>query len=80
MVPKLIIDNKCMNGLLLQFSCPSCDEAFHVEYLLDKHMTSCHGNQNQNEAPRKPADKLKVEKVRCLRSPKKKKGTPPFSV
>ncbi|RUS75432.1 hypothetical protein EGW08_016811, partial [Elysia chlorotica] len=28
-----------------QFRCPMCDQAFHIEYLLDRHMQNCHGDQ-----------------------------------
>ncbi|GFO07026.1 hypothetical protein PoB_003353100 [Plakobranchus ocellatus] len=43
-----------------QFRCPMCDQAFHIEYLLDQHMQSCHGDhkpdlaqkQNDRKSPR----------------------------
>ncbi|XP_005096459.2 zinc finger protein 423 [Aplysia californica] len=40
-----------------QFTCPMCDQAFHIEYLLDQHMQSCHTDikpdMAQKSSPRK---------------------------
>lgn len=43
------------------FKCSMCDESFHVEYLLDKHLQSVHTNASEASALTSPI-KIKVER------------------
>ena len=53
-----------------QFPCPQCEEEFHVEYLLDKHVETCHfAHSNNNSAD------LRADKV-IKREPDNSHGTP----
>ncbi|GFG36552.1 hypothetical protein Cfor_06174, partial [Coptotermes formosanus] len=40
-----------------QFHCPLCQEAFHVEFLLDKHMQTHHTSQNLSQQQKCPKNK-----------------------
>ncbi|PSN39500.1 Zinc finger protein 521 [Blattella germanica] len=59
-----------------QFHCPLCQEAFHVEFLLDKHMQTHHSSQVMNSNGASSAENLTQQQ----KSPKSKSsGVPPSS-
>lgn len=60
------------------FRCPMCDESFHVEYLLDKHMQNTHGNPADKAPPPLPQmSPVKVKIERDMDMPSYNDRTPP---
>ena len=62
-----------------QFPCSQCDEAFHVEYLLDKHVETCHMNGTKNTPDKEHLNKtIKREPDHVHHSPLGYSLSPPL--